>query len=230
MKQPARAPLSRHQRVPAGQLEDAEPLHADWMAAWHTFGGLPELFDAGLAMRHPLQRVRLHCYASGSAAARVHMACLQAYALQRELGLEHSGATGDSCATCAPGGERAARPAAVRRLWCECGAAVGSTVGCAQPPPGVTAWAVGAQGYPLRPELMESTFLLAAATGNASYLEAGRALQATLVDRAARRCGFASLVDVATGSRGLYRGVPSVMELNRLSSQFPCMMTRAFTP
>ena len=50
------APLMKHQRVLAGQLKDAEPLHADWMAAWHTFGGLPELFDAGLAMRHPLQR------------------------------------------------------------------------------------------------------------------------------------------------------------------------------
>ncbi|KAK9826109.1 hypothetical protein WJX81_004279 [Elliptochloris bilobata] len=94
----------------AGQLEDAEPLHSNWMAAWRAFGGLPELFDGGLAMRHPLQR-----------------------------------------------------------------------------------------GYPLRPELVESTFILAAATGSASYLEAGRALQATLVERAARRCGFASLVDVATG-------------------------------
>ena len=49
---------AEHQHVLAGQLEDAEPLHADWMTAWHTFGGLPELFDAGLAMRHPLQRVR----------------------------------------------------------------------------------------------------------------------------------------------------------------------------
>lgn len=60
------APLQKHQHVLAGQLGDAEPLHADWMAAWHTFGGLPELFDAGLAMRHPLQRVRhrrhAHCF------------------------------------------------------------------------------------------------------------------------------------------------------------------------
>lgn len=58
---------------------------------------------------------------------------------------------------------------------------------------------------------MESTFLLAAATGNTSYLEAGRALQATLVDRASVRCGFASLVDVATGARGRIRSALAVM-------------------
>ena len=68
---------------------------------------------------------------------------------------------------------------------------------------GIMARGVCTQGFPLRPELMESTFLLAAATGDASYLEAGRALQATLVDRASQRCGFASLVDVATGVHGL---------------------------
>jgi Glycosyl hydrolase family 47 len=33
------------------------------------------------------------------------------------------------------------------------------------------------QGYPLRPELAESTFLLHAATGDADYLAAGRELQ-----------------------------------------------------
>lgn len=36
------------------------------------------------------------------------------------------------------------------------------------------------QGYPLRPELAESTFLLHAATGNAAYLAAGRELQVRL--------------------------------------------------
>jgi Glycosyl hydrolase family 47 len=33
------------------------------------------------------------------------------------------------------------------------------------------------QGYPLRPELAESTYLLHAATGDAAYLAAGRELQ-----------------------------------------------------
>lgn len=74
-------------------------------------------------------------------------------------------------------------------------------------PTGTIGCGACAQGYPLRPELMESTFLLAAATGNASYLQAGRTLQATLVDRAAVRCGFASLVDVATGVHGRTEGV-----------------------
>lgn len=36
---------------------------------------------------------------------------------------------------------------------------------------------ISIQGYPLRPELAESTFLLHAATGDAAYLAAGRELQ-----------------------------------------------------
>ena len=69
------APLLKHQRVLAGQLEDAEPLHADWMAAWRTFGGLPELFDAGLAMRHPLQRALAPCPLFVSEHAGTCVAC-----------------------------------------------------------------------------------------------------------------------------------------------------------
>ncbi len=46
--------------VMAGQLDDAALLHGNWTAAWKAFGWLPELFDAGLTQRHPLQRVR-HC-------------------------------------------------------------------------------------------------------------------------------------------------------------------------
>jgi hypothetical protein len=42
----------------AGQTEDAALLHGNWTAAWKTFGWLPELFDAGVTQRHPLQRVR----------------------------------------------------------------------------------------------------------------------------------------------------------------------------
>ncbi|CAL8470523.1 g10065 [Coccomyxa elongata] len=94
-----------------GQLDDAALLHGNWTAAWKAFGWLPELFDAGLTQRHPLQR-----------------------------------------------------------------------------------------GYPLRPELIESTYLLHAATGDGSYLEAGRLFQATLVERNKQKCGYASVADVATGA------------------------------
>ena len=88
-------------------------------------------------------------------------------------------------------------------LLCERGAAAhGAVVEPRATRAGTNASGACTQGYPLRPELMESTFLLAAATGNASYLEAGRALQASLVERATVRCGYASLVDVATGVHG----------------------------
>lgn len=43
----------------AGQTEDASALHGNWTAAWDAFGWLPELFDAGVTQRHPLQRVTL---------------------------------------------------------------------------------------------------------------------------------------------------------------------------
>ena len=55
------------------------------------------------------------------------------------------------------------------------------------------------QGYPLRPELIESTYLLHSATGDQKYLEAGRLFQSTLVERNRERCGYASTADVATG-------------------------------
>ena len=63
---------------------------------------------------------------------------------------------------------------------------------------------LSAQGYPLRPELIESTYLLHAATGDGTYLEAGRLFQATLAERNQQKCGFASVADVATGARFLH--------------------------
>ena len=68
------------------------------------------------------------------------------------------------------------------------------------------------QGYPLRPELMESTFLLHAATRDARLLRAGRALQATLVERNRARCGYASVADVATGAHALERYAPTAAQ------------------
>ena len=56
------------------------------------------------------------------------------------------------------------------------------------------------QGYPLRPELMESTFMLYEATGDDAYLRAGEALQARLQDRNRVECGFAGISDVTTGA------------------------------
>ena len=41
----------------AGQTEDAAALHGNWTAAWSAFGWLPELFDASVTQRHPLQTV-----------------------------------------------------------------------------------------------------------------------------------------------------------------------------
>ncbi|KAK9830164.1 hypothetical protein WJX72_010087 [[Myrmecia] bisecta] len=55
------------------------------------------------------------------------------------------------------------------------------------------------KGYPLRPELMESTYLLHAATGDPAYLAVGRTLQATLAEGNRQRCGYASVADIATG-------------------------------
>ena len=55
------------------------------------------------------------------------------------------------------------------------------------------------QGYPLRPELMESTFMLYEATGDDAYLRAGDALRARLQDRNRVECGFAGVSDVTTG-------------------------------
>lgn len=54
-------------------------------------------------------------------------------------------------------------------------------------------------GYPLRPELMESTFLLHAATGSPRLLTTGAALHARLRDANRVACGYASVGDVSTG-------------------------------
>jgi len=56
------------------------------------------------------------------------------------------------------------------------------------------------QSYPLRPELMESTFMLYEATGDGAYLRAGRALQQRLLARNKAECGFAGVSDVTTGA------------------------------
>uniref|UniRef100_A0A061R9P2 alpha-1,2-Mannosidase n=2 Tax=Tetraselmis sp. GSL018 TaxID=582737 RepID=A0A061R9P2_9CHLO len=55
------------------------------------------------------------------------------------------------------------------------------------------------KGYPLRPELIESTYLLHVETGDPRYVELARDLQATLMDRNKQRCGFASVRDVSSG-------------------------------
>ncbi|EFN53006.1 hypothetical protein CHLNCDRAFT_7049, partial [Chlorella variabilis] len=54
-------------------------------------------------------------------------------------------------------------------------------------------------GYPLRPELMESTFLLHAASGDERLLGIGAALHQQLRDRNRVACGYASVGDVSTG-------------------------------
>jgi hypothetical protein len=54
-------------------------------------------------------------------------------------------------------------------------------------------------GYPLRPELMESTFMLHAATGDPHLLSVGAALHQRLRDRNRVACGYASVGDVSTG-------------------------------
>jgi Glycosyl hydrolase family 47 len=51
----------------------------------------------------------------------------------------------------------------------------------------------------VQPELMESTFLLHAATGAPHYLELGRHMQAQLSEGNRRECGFAGVGDVSTG-------------------------------
>ena len=67
-------------------------------------------------------------------------------------------------------------------------------------------WGLAWQYYPLRPELMESTYLLHAATGDARYQRAGRTMQRTLLKRNKAACGFASLADTASGAVVVPRG------------------------
>mmetsp|Transcript_9708 Transcript_9708/g.35555 ORF Transcript_9708/g.35555 Transcript_9708/m.35555 type:complete len:967 (-) Transcript_9708:92-2992(-) len=54
------------------------------------------------------------------------------------------------------------------------------------------------RGYPLRPELIESTYFLSKATNQSSYVVAGRRLQAG-IQKAKVACGYASLKDVGVG-------------------------------
>ena len=51
---PRPAPAPRLLR-PAGQVEEGLALHANWTAAWHKFGWLPEMFDLNIEHRHPTQ-------------------------------------------------------------------------------------------------------------------------------------------------------------------------------
>ncbi|KAK9821875.1 hypothetical protein WJX74_008265 [Apatococcus lobatus] len=55
------------------------------------------------------------------------------------------------------------------------------------------------RSYPLRPELIESTYLLHSITGDDKYLKAGRALQETIANKTLQHCGFATIADLATG-------------------------------
>eukprot|EP00210_Caulerpa_lentillifera_P000597 g578.t1 len=54
-------------------------------------------------------------------------------------------------------------------------------------------------GYPLRPELIESTYLLYSATKDPHYLELGRVLHKSLLSTNTSQCGFGSIKDVSTG-------------------------------
>ena len=53
--------------------------------------------------------------------------------------------------------------------------------------------------HPLRPEFVESTYLLYRATGDPYYLHAGRRVLRSLQRLAWVPCGFAAVKDVRTG-------------------------------
>ncbi|KAL3161638.1 hypothetical protein ABBQ32_010493 [Trebouxia sp. C0010 RCD-2024] len=55
------------------------------------------------------------------------------------------------------------------------------------------------KGYPLRPELMESTYFLHSVTQDPALLQVGRMLQTTLVEGHKQKCGYAGIADMATG-------------------------------
>nr|KAJ3422735.1 ER degradation-enhancing alpha-mannosidase-like protein 1 [Polyrhizophydium stewartii] len=55
--------------------------------------------------------------------------------------------------------------------------------------------------YPLRPELIESTYMLYQATKNPFYLHAGEIMLNDIESAARVSCGFASIKDVRTGAR-----------------------------
>lgn len=53
----------------------------------------------------------------------------------------------------------------------------------------------------MRPELIESTYLLHSITGDSQYLKAGRALQETIAIKTMQQCGFATIADLASGKQ-----------------------------
>eukprot|EP01062_Namystynia_karyoxenos_P083217 TRINITY_DN9529_c0_g1_i1.p1 TRINITY_DN9529_c0_g1~~TRINITY_DN9529_c0_g1_i1.p1 ORF type:complete len:1313 (+),score=357.79 TRINITY_DN9529_c0_g1_i1:155-3940(+) len=59
--------------------------------------------------------------------------------------------------------------------------------------------AVGGPGYPLRPEMVESAWLLHRATGDPTYLRFGEELLHRINSTARTRCGYAAVKDVRTG-------------------------------
>ncbi|GAX82662.1 hypothetical protein CEUSTIGMA_g10088.t1 [Chlamydomonas eustigma] len=56
-------------------------------------------------------------------------------------------------------------------------------------------------GYNLRPEHVESTFMLHSLTGNPEYLDIAAKMQETLVKHNKAKCGFASITHVDTGEQ-----------------------------
>ena len=57
-------------------------------------------------------------------------------------------------------------------------------------------------GYPLRPELVESSFVLFGETRHEAYLATGAAVMETLRNRCRAECGFAALADVGSADGG----------------------------
>ncbi|KAJ9522769.1 hypothetical protein QJQ45_019829 [Haematococcus lacustris] len=56
-------------------------------------------------------------------------------------------------------------------------------------------------GYNLRPEHVESTYMLHATSGDPHYLKLARRLQKTLVRSSTTRCGYAQIANVETGAQ-----------------------------
>jgi hypothetical protein len=53
-------------------------------------------------------------------------------------------------------------------------------------------------GYPLRPEMAESTLMLYRSTGNPHYLRVGESIVRSLLNYTRVPCGFAAVADVST--------------------------------
>eukprot|EP00026_Physarum_polycephalum_P007695 Phypoly_transcript_07760.p1 GENE.Phypoly_transcript_07760~~Phypoly_transcript_07760.p1 ORF type:complete len:426 (+),score=36.41 Phypoly_transcript_07760:100-1377(+) len=56
----------------------------------------------------------------------------------------------------------------------------------------------GVSGYPLRPEMIESAYLLFSATGDPAYLNAGKQMMYNIINFTRVECGFAAVTDVLT--------------------------------